>query len=177
MSQLFDRLERWLAIFWMLLALALAAATTHYRRQVTARDVQLDSLSAAIERQSLHAAQTLATLTTQRDAAQAALDAAYQQQEVADAAAQQEIDRLRGDLEQRPVRVRLATPAVPAHCGGGSGSAPSNAPAAAHAGAADAAPAYGLLPAANSARLGAVMAEIETLNAAYASCRAQLMQP
>lgn len=167
--------ERWLVAVLLLLSLALAWATDHYRNQVMARDVQLERLSADIERQNADAEQTLATLTEQRDTAQAALDAAYQQQEVADAAAQQEIDRLRGDLEQRPVRVRIVP--QPAACGPGGGGTAGYAPAIADAGAADAAPAYGLLPESNTRRLGAVIAEVEMLNAAYASCRAQLMHP
>lgn len=167
--------ERWLVAVLLLLSLALAWATDHYRNQVMAMDVQLERLSGEIKRQNADAAQILATLTAQRDTAQTALDAAYQLQEVADAAAQQEIDRLRGDLEQRPVRVRLVP--QPAACGPGRGGTAGHAPAVADAGAADAAPAYGLLPESNTRRLGAVIAEVETLNAAYASCRAQLMHP
>lgn len=167
--------ERWLVVALLLLCLTLAWATDHYRNQVMAMDVQLERLSGEIERQNADAAQILATLTAQRDTAQTALDAAYQLQEVADAAAQQEIDRLRGDLEQRPVRVRIVP--QPAACGPGGGGTAGYAPAIADAGAADAAPAYGLLPESNTRRLGAVIAEVETLNAAYASCRAQLMHP
>jgi len=175
MKRLLAALQPWGVVTLTLLPLALSFATFHYRDQVKARDVQLERLSADVERQNADAAQTLATLTEQRDTAQAALDAAYQQQEVADAAAQQEIDRLRGDLEQRPVRVRIVPQS--AACGPGGGGAAGDAPAAADAGAADVAPAYGLLPESNTRRLGAVIAEVETLNAAYASCRAQLMHP
>lgn len=167
--------ERWAVATLLLLCLALAWATDHYRNQVMARDVQLERLSADIERQNADAEQTLATLTAQRDTAQTALDAAYQLQEVADAAAQQEIDRLRGDLEQRPIRVRLVP--QPAACGPGGGSAAGDTTTTADAGAADVAPAYGLLPASNSRRIAGVIAEVETLNAAYTSCRAQLMHP
>lgn len=175
MKRFLAALQPWVVVVLTLLPLALSFATLHYRDQVKARDVELRRLSAAIERQNSEAEQALATLTEQRDTAQAALDAAYQQQEVADAAAQQEIDRLRGDLEQRPVRVRIVP--QPAACGPDSGGAAGDAPTAADAGAADVAPAYGLLPESNTRRLGAVIAEVETLNAAYASCRAQLMHP
>ena len=175
MKDFLNALTGWVIAALVLLCLALAWATDHYRNQFMARDVQLERLSGEIKRQNADAAQTLSTLTAQRDIAQAALDAAYQQQEVADAAAQQEIDRLRGDLEQRPVRVRLVP--QPAACGPGSGGTAGHAPAVADAGATDAAPAYGLLPESNTRRLGAVISEVETLNAAYASCRAQLMHP
>lgn len=169
-----DTVQRWAVAVLVLLCLALSWAADHYRKQVTARDAQLERLSADVERQNAAAAQTLATLTTQRDTAQAALNTAHQQQEVADAAAQQEIDRMRGDLEQRPVRVRLVP--QPAACGTGRGGPAGDTPAAPNAGAADAAQTHGLLPESNSRRLGAVIAEAETINAAYASCRGQLMQ-
>lgn len=169
-----DAVQRWAVAALVLLCLALSWAADHYRKQVTARDAELGRLSAAIERQNAQAAQTLATLTAQRDAAQARLNILFQQQETADAAAQQEIDRLRNDLEQRPVRVRLVPQSADSR-GSGSGAA-GNACAAAHVGTADAAQTHGLLPAGNSQRLGAVIAEVETINAAYASCRARLMR-
>ncbi|MEG2046096.1 MAG: hypothetical protein RR100_04535, partial [Comamonas sp.] len=95
-------------------------------------------------------------------------------QEKKDEAATLEITRLAGELEHRPVRVRIVT--QPAQCGSGGGGTQGDAAASAEAGAGNPAQAYGLLPESNSRRLGAVIAEAETVNAAYASCRAQLFK-
>lgn len=144
-----------------------------YRDQAIDAQTQLRDLRARLARQQSEAATRLAELTHQRDAKQAELDTQHQQQEIADAAAQQEIARLAGELERSSVRVRIAP--QPGTCGARSASASGDAAATAGAGAADAAQTYGLLPAANSRRLGAVIAEAETINAAYASCRARLL--
>ncbi|MPN18487.1 hypothetical protein SDC9_165847 [bioreactor metagenome] len=138
---------------------------------------KLQQLQALVAAQNDQARTTLERLTTERDAAQAQVDTQHQQQEMADAQARQEIARLHSELERSgPVRVRISAQPAPA-CGPGGGGAPGHPSAAADPGAADAAPAYGLLPAANSARLAGVIQEIETLNAAYASCRSLLLHP
>ncbi len=158
-------------------ALALAAllggAASHYRTQALAARQELQALRGSIALQNQAARQRLAELQSRRDAAQAALDSAYRTQERNDAAAYDEILRLRGELQRRPVRVRIQ-PRPPADCGPGGTGAPGDAASGAGPGAPDPAPSHGLLPAGNTARLVAVIQEIETLNAAYASCRASL---
>lgn len=173
MDRFLDRIERWIVAALLMLCLLLAWAASHYRNQSLASATQLHELSAAVEHQKREAARTLATLTAQRDAKQAALDTAHQQQEKADATATLEITRLQSELATRPVRVRIAPqPATSGQrCHGTAGDTATGADhRAAHA-----AQTIGLLPEPNSRRLAAVIAEAETINAAYASCRAQLL--
>lgn len=173
MSRLLDALRGWLLAAALLTAALLAWAADHYRAQARAAQQALATLQGSVALQNQVAQQRLADLQSRRDAAQAALDSAYQQQEQADAATHDQITRLRGELQRRPVRVRFQS--LPATvCGLGGGSTAGDAAAGSDAGAADPAPSHGLLPAGNSARLGAVILEVETLNAAYASCRASL---
>lgn len=157
----------------LLLCLILGGAMVHYRTQAHANADALRRLQADVEAQNSTAQAELDRLTVERDTAQAQLETQHQRQEKADAAEQQEIARLRGELERSPVRVRIVPQSTA--CGPGSGGSASEAATRADAGAADTAPSYGVLPAGNSARLGAVIQEIETLNAAYASCRATLI--
>ncbi|WP_143326285.1 hypothetical protein [Vandammella animalimorsus] len=167
-------LERWAAVALLLACLALAGVADWQMRRARAARAELAALQAAVAAQNAQAAQTLQTLTQERDAAQARADAAHTLREQTDAQNQAEIARLAGELERRPVRVRVVT--RPAACGPGGGGPTDHAPAGADAGAADASAAIGLLPARNAERLAAVIAEMETVNAAYASCRARLLQ-
>lgn len=173
MTRFLDALQAALLTGALLLCLVLGLSMSHYRTQAKANGDELRRLQANVEAQNSTAQAELDRLTAERDTAQAQLETQHQNQEKTDAVATQEIARLRGELERRPVRVRIV--AQPAACGPGSGGAAGEAPASADAGAADTAEAYGLLPAGNSARLGAVIQEIETINAAYASCRATLI--
>lgn len=127
-------------------------------------------LAGQVEQQNRQAEQKLAELTAERDMKQAALDKAAADQERKDADAKAEIDRLAGELESRPVRVRIVT----GPAGSCSGSAAGNAAASTEDRAGDAGPAYGVLPAENTRRLSAALSEVETLSAAYSSCRARL---
>lgn len=172
MKRLAETFAPWLLALALLLCLALAFGMQRFKRQAEAAATELQQLQAGVAAQNRTAQAELERLTRERNAAQARLDQIYQQQEKADAQAVQEIARLAGELELRPVRVRVV--AQRAACGAGGGGTAGHPASAADAGAADAAQAYRLLPAANSARLAAVIAEIETLNAAYASCRAAL---
>lgn len=173
MTRFLEALQTAVLAVALLLCLALGLSMVHYRTQARVATAALTRLQAEVSAQNTTAKAELDRLTAERDTAQAKLDAKHQHQEKADAAELQEIARLRGEFERRPVRVRIV--AQPAACGSGSGGPPGEAPASAVAGAADTAEAYGLLPAGNSARLGAVIQEIETLNAAYASCRTTLI--
>lgn len=155
-------------------ALGLGLWGQHQSQRARAAQTELAALQAAVAQQNAQAEHTLQTLRRERDAAQARADAAHALQEQTDAQNQSEIARLSGELERRPVRVRIVTRT--AECGPGDRRPASDSPARADAGAADASETYGLLPEANSQRLAAVIAEIETVNAAYASCRARLLQ-
>lgn len=173
MTRFLEALQAVVLAVALLLCLALGLSMVHYRTQARVATAELTRLQAGVKAQNTTAKAELDRLTAERDTAQAQLDAKHQHQEKTDAAELQEIARLRGELERRPVRVRIV--AQPAACGPGGGGAAGEAPASADPGAADTAQVYGLLPARNSARLRAVIQEIETLNAAYASCRTTLI--
>ena len=129
----------------------------------------LARLQGQIEQQADQAAETLARLTAERDKKQARLDRLAADQESKDADARAEIDRLAGELRDRPVRVRVV-----AQAGSCSGSAAGDAAARAEDRTGDTGTTDGILPAENTRRLGAALTEIETLSAAYSSCRAML---
>ena len=131
----------------------------------------LARLQGMIEQQAEEAEQTLERLTAERDKKQAALNKAAADQERKDADAKAEIERLAGELRDRPVRVRVV-----AQAGSCSGSAAGDAAARAEDRTGDAGTADGILPAENTRRLGAALTEIETLSAAYSSCRAMLTE-
>ena len=130
---------------------------------------ELARLQGMIGQQADQAEQTLERLIAERDKKQAALNKAAADQERKDADAKAEIDRLAGELRDRPVRVRVV-----AQAGSCSGSAAGDAAAPAADRAGDTGTADGILPPENSRRLGAALTEIETLSAAYSSCRAML---
>ena len=127
-------------------------------------------LAGQVEQQNQQAERKLAELTAQRDIKQAALNKAAADQERKDADAKAEIDRLAGELRDRPVRVRIV-----AQAGSCSGGAAGYAAARAEDRAGDAGTADGVLPAENTRRLSAALSEVEILSAAYSSCRARLM--
>ena len=128
-------------------------------------------LAGQVEQQNQQAEQKLAELTAQRDIKQAALNKAAADQERKDADAKAEIDRLAGELRDRPVRVRIVT----SPAGSCSGSAAGDAAASAEDRAGDTGATDGVLPAENTRRLSAALTEIETLSAAYSSCRSRLI--
>ncbi|WP_314971758.1 hypothetical protein [Comamonas testosteroni] len=172
MKRFLDTICAWLLALAVVLCFALSVGIKHYRQKALTVGRELQQLQARVEAQNLTAAEELARLTLERNAAQAQLDQLYQQQEKTDVLAVQEIARLSSELEQRPVRVRIV--ASSAACGTDSHSAAGEPASSTDPGSADTAQAYGLLPESNSRRLGAVSAEAETINAAYASCRAAL---
>ena len=131
----------------------------------------LARLQGMIEQQADQAEQTQQRLIAERDKKQAALNKAAADQERKDADAKAEIDRLAGELESRPVRVRIVT----SPAGSCSGSAAGDAAARAEDRAGDAGTADGVLPPENTRRLSAALTEIETLSAAYSSCRSRLI--
>ncbi|WP_218239775.1 hypothetical protein [Comamonas fluminis] len=170
-----DSLINWMLALLLVLLFALVMALfgiKHFQQKAQVVANELQQLQASVAAQNRTATAELARLTLERNAAQAQLDQVYQQQEKADDQAVQEIARLTGELEQRPVRVRIV--ASTTTCGAGSGGSAGDQATPTTAGAADTTQAYGLLPESNSRRLGEVIAEAETINAAYASCRAVL---
>ncbi|WP_057092524.1 hypothetical protein KV708_15715 [Comamonas thiooxydans] len=175
MKRLLESIAAELLAVALLLCLALTLGMWHFKAKSQAVATELQQLQASVAAQHRTAKAELERLTVERNAAQARLDQLYQQQEKTDAQAVQEISRLTGELEQRPVRVRIVS--QPAASGEGGCRTAGEQAASAEPGAADAGQAYGLLPAANSARLAGVIQEIETLNAAYASCRSLLLHP
>ncbi len=128
-------------------------------------------LAGQVEQQSQQAERKLAELTAQRDMKQAALNKAAAEQESKDADAKAEIERLAGELRDRPIRVRYVT----APSGAGSGGAASQAAVSPGDSAGDATAATGVLPESNTQRLGVALTEVETLSAAYNSCRSVLV--
>lgn len=157
---------------FMLIALAvtgLAVFGMGYALGSKAPALKLEELRGQISRQSAQAKETLEQLTKERDEKQALLDAKAKQQEETDSAAKLEIARLADELANRPVRVRVVTAS-----GACSSSAAADATTSTEAGAGNADSTSGLLPESNSQRLRAAIAEVETLSAAYSSCRSSL---
>ncbi len=152
----------------LLLMLALAWLVGYQSGKESAGK-DLARLRGQIEQQADQAGQTLARLTVERDEKQAKLDKQARDQEKKDADAKAEIERLAGELRDRPVRVRVV-----AQAGSCSGSAAGDAAARAEDRTGDTGTTDGILPAENTRRLGAALTEIETLSAAYSSCRAML---
>lgn len=174
MKNLFDDLRDWFVIVLLLIGLLLAWAGGHYRDLAATNAKELTALQGQVQHQNDLAKLKLDEMTRQRDAKQSELDDFHKTQEKKDEAAKLEIARLAGELEHRPVRVRIV--AQPAQCGPGGGGSQGGAAAGTEAGEGDTTQTYGLLPESNSRRLGAVITEAETVNAAYASCRAQLLK-
>lgn len=153
-----------------IVAVLLFSAVTYRHLYHSAAD-ELRALRDDVQRKNAEATRKLADLTAQRDRRQIELNHAAAEQERKDDHAQAEIARLTDELRARPVRVRI----IPGGgCGGGAASHPATA---AEAGTGNSGPAYGLLPHENSQRLADAIAEVETLSAAYASCRDSLLNP
>lgn len=174
MSKLLDCAQGVLMAVALCLCVLFYLAAGHYRNKASQATAQLVALQSEVDARNTVAANTLKTLAHERDTLQAQFTTFRNAQETTDAANKQEIDRLSGELVHRPVRVRLVSQV--ASCGASGGGTTSNQTATAHVGDADIAQAYGLLPAANSERLGRVINEAETINAAYTSCRNTLIQ-
>lgn len=165
------RVPVWMAGSMAVMVLALALGAYHYQALYEATDKALVALEGSVQTANDTAARKLARLTAERDAMQAKLDERAEAQEKTDGAAKAEIARLAGELERRPVRVRY----LPAPGWDSGGSTAGKTAIAANAGAGSPAAADGVLPPENSRRLGIALTEVETLSAAYNSCRASLI--
>lgn len=155
------------------LVFVLGLSTWQYRRMFKATDFALTTQNRAIDQQNKIANRRLVQLTNERDAKQAELDKRAVAQEKTDgkAVAQIGVD----DKRQRaaPVRVRVLNCTRDARSSGGS--APGETAAAAGTGAEDAGAASGVLSKAGAGRLADALTEIETISAAYSSCRSELL--
>lgn len=154
----------------ILTAIGLAISTYSYKTLYDTKSDALTSLEESVKEQNATAQSKLERLTAERDAKQTLLDEQAKEQGAKDALAIAEIDRLSRELDNRPIRVRY----LPAPGGKGSGGAEGDEPRTAGTGTEDLATIAGVLPEANSRRLRAAIAEVETLSAAYASCRSTL---
>ena len=152
------------------LTFVLGLSTWSYRTQAKATSFALALQNNAIKAQNTAAEQLLKRRTAERDALQKKLDdrAAAQEKTDGKAVAQIGVD----DKQQRaaPVRVRVLN--CTRDAGSGGGRAPGDSTAAANPGAADASAASGVLSKAGARRLADALTEIETMSAAYSSCRA-----
>ena len=156
-------------IFLGLLILALTYLVGHLNGK-SAAEVSLANATGQMEQARKEAAERLERLTAERDEKQALLDRLAAEQEKKDADAKAEIERLAGELERRPVRVRILPGA--GNCGGG---AAGEGAADSAGGAGDSRATHGVLPPENSRRLDAALIEVETLGRAYNQCRARLL--
>ena len=157
------------------LVLVLGLATWGYRTQLKATSFALATQSTAIVQQNLAAAALLKTRTAEREAKQAELDKRAAAQEKTDGKAVVQIGV--DDKQQRAAAVRVRVLNCTRDAGSGGGSAAGGTAASTDAGAADAGAAGGVLSQAGARRLADALTEVETMSAAYASCRAGLLRP
>ena len=162
-------------ILWVVVALTifiLGGLTWHYHGAYQSKSETLATLQQSVANQNQEAAIKLKALTAERDAKQAALNKQAKEQGVKDAIAQNGIARLNEQLRTSTVRVRvIPTSRV------SSGSTTSDEATAAANRAADDTEASGVLPESNTRRLADALTEVETLSAAYNSCRALELPP
>lgn len=158
---------------FMLIALAvtgLAVFGMGYALGSKAPALKLEELKGQISQQSAQAKETLDQMTKERDQKQAELDELAKQQEETDNAAKLEIARLADELASRPIRVRVVT------ASGACSSSAAGYTTTGRTGEGNTSSTSGLLPESNSRRLRAAIAEVETLSAAYRSCRSYLVR-
>lgn len=146
-------------------------AVWHYRADANEARRDLAKLQGKVDQQNETATRRLAELTQENARIQSALNAQAKAQETQDAQAQAEIARLDGELRNRPVRVRVQSCS---HAGSGNRSAQGDPAANPQDRPGDTETASGILPPENTRRLAGVIQEIETLSAAYASCKSSL---
>jgi len=162
-------------ILWVVFAvvfLAQGALAWHYHSAYQSKSETLKTLQQSVANQNQEAATKLKALTAERNAKQVALNKQAKDQEKVDAIAQNDIARLNEQLRTSTVRVRVIhTSRV------SSGSPASDQATAAANRAADDTEASWVLPESNTQRLADALTEVETLSAAYNSCRALELPP
>lgn len=149
----------------------LAAAGLFQQARIDAISADLQMERNYSEMQADIAKKRLASLVAERDAKQKELVALRADQDERDQYAQREIDRITDEFNRRPTRVRL----VKSVCPGDSG-LPNSGPASPSGDSAgDSTEGTGVLHPENTRRLGIALNELEKMSAAYASCRAALL--
>lgn len=155
------------------LLVVLGLATWHYRALAKTTGLALQVQNAAVVATNTAAQRLLEQRTKERDAKQAELDKRAEAQEKTDEKAVTQISD--DDQRQRSAPVVVRVRDCTRDAGRGSGGAPGGAAAASGPGAEDAGAASGVLPEAGSRRLADALTEIETMSAAYASCRERIL--
>lgn len=152
------------------LVVVLGLSTWQYRRMFKATDFALTTQNAAIKALNRAAADLLEQRTAERDALQTRLNERAAAQEKTDEKAVGQIAA--DDKRQRAAAVRVRVHDCTRDARPGSGGAPSGPAAGPEAGSGDAGAASGLLPETGARRLADALKEIETMSAAFASCKA-----
>jgi hypothetical protein len=156
----------------LLVCVALGAAVDHYHGAAAKAELALATQNAQVKAQNLVAAQTLKTLTEQRDSLQIDLNARAAAQKEADEKAQAQIaaDSKRDAATPVAVRVRYVTRDA-GNCGGGS---PGSAAASAPTGGGDTDSASGVLAPTAAGLFKRDQDAVEMLQAAFNSCKTRL---
>jgi hypothetical protein len=152
------------------LVLVLGLSTWQYRRMFKATDFALTTQNDAIKAQNKTAADLLKQRTAERDALQIKLDARAAAQGKTDEKAVGQIAT--DDKRQRAAPVRVRVHNCTRDAGPSSGGAPSGVAARPEAGTGDAGAASGVLPEAAARRFADALKEVETMSAAFSSCKA-----
>ncbi|MDN6885272.1 hypothetical protein QMO14_16830 [Variovorax sp. CAN2819] len=155
------------------LLVVLGLATWHYRALAKTTSLALQVQNAAVVATNTAAQRLLEQRTKERDAKQAELDKRAKAQEKTDEKAVTQITA--DDQRQRSAPVVVRVRDCTRDAGRSGGSASGGAAAAAGTGAEDAGAASGVLPEAGARRLADALTEIETMSAAYSSCRSALL--
>ena len=153
-----------------LLVVVLGLSTWEYRRMFKATDFALALQNNAIKAQNTAAEQLLKKRTAERDALQKKLDERAAAQEKTDEKAVGQINA--DDKQQRAVPVRVRVLNYTCDAGSRGGGAPGEATATAGAGAEDAGAAGGVLAKEADELIKRDINAIETLQAAFNSCKA-----
>jgi len=148
----------------------LSLSTCEYRRQYKSTALALDVQNKAIDAQNKEAERVLKSRTAERDALQKQINETAEAQEKKDVATRKVLAQAALDAEREPTVIRVRVPAGNAGCSGGGGA--SKAGAATGAGAPDPYAFTGLLAPEAERRFKSAVTEIETLQAAFNSCKA-----
>ena len=164
-------LNQFIAIVVGLLIFTLSGTTWYYHHEYAAihdADLLLKHDNSVAQQQ---ATAKLKQLTDDRDKAQKLLDDQAKAQGIKDAQAQNDIATLHAKLLNTHIRVQyLPSPASRSSSAGDPATSAADR-------AADETSASGVLPESNTKRLADALSDVETLSAAYNSCRAVVMPP
>lgn len=147
----------------------LGLATWHYRALAKTSGLALQVQNAAVVATNTAAQRLLEQRTKERDARQAELNKRAEAQEKTDETAVTQITA--DDQRQRSAPVVVRVRDCTRDAGRSGGGAPGDAAATAEAGAGDAGSASGVLSKAAAGRLADALIEVESMSAAYTSCR------